>query len=264
MQKRGRGMKLGGKCCKLALPIYQKWAFQSFEAHILVDLASLVYKRYWCDELSKIGCCVWNPSATWYPGNSYMTRSISCACYTPVYYAKMTPLAVGHPNVQTNFLCGGIPMQCGSRNLWKIPVDQVIEEMVNKDTQTLSCTKGFSLKTAALGRCYITAEHRSTSLRQLREMLHHPSPNFIHADHHVPRIWKDHAEQGLEYSGTWMDKSHEWGSVISSEHQVPADIVQDINKAHKVGENAYQDFNKNHLETDPPVETFHGKLTRQR
>ena len=49
-------------------------------------------------------------------------------------------------------------------------MDQTIEETVNKDTQTPGGTKGFSLKPAALSRYYLTAEHRSTCLKQLRDL----------------------------------------------------------------------------------------------
>lgn len=48
----------------------------------------------------------------------------------------------------------------------RIPVDQTIEETVNKETQTPGGTKGFSLKPAALNRYYLIAAYRSTCLKK--------------------------------------------------------------------------------------------------
>lgn len=41
------------------------------------------------------------------------------------------------------------------------PVDQTIEETINKDTQTAGGTRGFSLNPGALQRYYMTAEFRA-------------------------------------------------------------------------------------------------------
>ena len=62
-------------------------------------------------------------------------------------------------------------VQIGKHNPFgRIPVDQTIKETVNKDTQTALGMKGFSLKPAALSRHYLTAEQRTTCLKQIREI----------------------------------------------------------------------------------------------
>ena len=67
-----------------------------------------------------------------------------------------------HPTVHEYLKEGGFSVQLGSKNPFgRIPVDQAIEETVNKDTQTAGGTKGFSLKPAALQRYYLTAEYRT-------------------------------------------------------------------------------------------------------
>ena len=60
---------------------------------------------------------------------------------------------------------GGFSVQPGFLNaFWKIPIDQTIEETVNKDTQTPGGMKGFSLKAGSISKFYLTAEYRSSSL----------------------------------------------------------------------------------------------------
>lgn len=51
------------------------------------------------------------------------------------YYAQMTRLATDHPDVHLQFHNGGFSVQFGSQNP-KIPVDQAVEETVNKDTDS--------------------------------------------------------------------------------------------------------------------------------
>lgn len=61
---------------------------------------------------------------------------------------------------------GRFSVQLGSANPFgHIPVDQAIEETVNKDTQTAGGTKGFSLKSGVVTRYYLTAEYRRMYLR---------------------------------------------------------------------------------------------------
>ena len=70
--------------------------------------------------------------------------------------------AINRPDVHLQLKNGGFSVPLGRQNPFgNIPVDQTIEETVNKDTQTPGGTKGFSLKPAALSRYYLTAEYRS-------------------------------------------------------------------------------------------------------
>uniref|UniRef100_UPI00358E7DDF uncharacterized protein n=1 Tax=Myxine glutinosa TaxID=7769 RepID=UPI00358E7DDF len=91
---------------------------------------------------------------------------------------------------------GGFSVQIGCKNPFGwIPVDQTIEETVNKDTQTPGGTKGFSLKPGAVARYYLTSEYRSTYMRQLRDMVHvGQHDNFSHPDLQMPRIRRDEAD----------------------------------------------------------------------
>ncbi|KAJ8372588.1 hypothetical protein AAFF_G00280950 [Aldrovandia affinis] len=56
----------------------------------------------------------------------------------------MSRLPIDHPEVHQQFMHGGFSVQLGSQNPYgRIPVDQTIEETVNRDTQTAGGTKGF-------------------------------------------------------------------------------------------------------------------------
>ena len=61
---------------------------------------------------------------------------------------------------------GGFLCQIGSKNTFdRIPVDQTVEETINKDTRTDGGTKGFSSKTNAVANNYITANDRVNYVR---------------------------------------------------------------------------------------------------
>ena len=54
---------------------------------------------------------------------------------------------------------GCFSVQLGDSNPFgRIPIDQTIEETVNKDTQTPGGTKGFSLKPGAVAKYYMNTE----------------------------------------------------------------------------------------------------------
>ena len=74
-------------------------------------------------------------------------------------------------------------MQMSSSNLFgKAPVDQAIEEAVNKDTKTAGGTKEFSLRPGAVAKFYLTSEYRSTFLNQLRSYVGQDRSKLSHTD----------------------------------------------------------------------------------
>ena len=71
----------------------------------------------------------------------------------------MSRLPIDLPEVHQQFMQGGVSVQFGSQNPFgRIPVDQTIDETVNRDTQTAGGTEGFSLKQAAGERYFLTSE----------------------------------------------------------------------------------------------------------
>jgi len=71
---------------------------------------------------------------------------LNYARYPAIYYAQMSRLHNDHPDVHDHFMDGGFSAQLGCSNPFgKIPVDQTIEETVNKDTQTPGVPRGLVL-----------------------------------------------------------------------------------------------------------------------
>lgn len=151
------------------------------------------------------------------------------AKYLSVYYSQMTKLQETHPRIHQHMLWGGFSVQLSEHNPFgRIPVDQALEETVNRDTQTagnytcslmmdihcyifnqisklLICiqllnnqiwfiaggTRGFSLNPGAVSRYYITSEYRSACLKQLRRMTNIRSIGLHHHDLTTSRIKTD-------------------------------------------------------------------------
>lgn len=89
---------------------------------------------------------------------------LNYACFLPYYFATMSRLPIYHPEVYQLFMQGGFSVQLGGENPFgRIPVDQTIEETVNRDTQTAGGTKGYSLKWASVDRYNLSSEYRSMS-----------------------------------------------------------------------------------------------------
>ena len=90
----------------------------------------------------------------------------------PVYYAEMTRSPENYPSVYEHFQDGGCSVQIGDHNPFgRIPVDETIEETVNKDTQIGGGNKGFSLKPGAISKYFLIAEYISTCLKNLCDMI---------------------------------------------------------------------------------------------
>ena len=106
-----------------------------------------------------------------------------CFSYDRMNYARYLPFPSTMPiyvqswhrppsGVYAHFMQGGFSVQLGGINPFgKIPVDQTIEETINKDTQTPGGTKGFNLKHDAVQKYYLNAEYSIICLRQLREVV---------------------------------------------------------------------------------------------
>lgn len=193
---------------------------------------------------------------------------VNYARYLSYYLAQMSQLPITHPDVHAEFMAGKFSVQLGSVNPFgRIPVDQTIEETVNKDTQTAGGTKGFSLKPGAVRKYYITQEYRSQYLRQLREMTGGSSSKLTHPDLQTERQKKD--ERDVEALTDMMENS--WLNPMSPEEEdllslstgtvAPPEVSRDLLRAHAVGEAAYQEF-KARLDEDQHEE-FYGKLKKQ-
>lgn len=196
---------------------------------------------------------------------------VNYARFLTYYYAMMSRLPIEHPEVHEHFMQGGFSVQIGSKNPFgRIPVDQTIEETINKDTQTPGGTKGFSLKGGTVARYYLTSEYRSRYLRQLRAMVGQQYTDFSHPDLQIPRIRRDEADvqsfvQVMETS--WLNPfnpEQEELVSLSTALAAPAEVAKDLLEAYRIGENTYQAFKEERLETDTPTTQFHDKMTKKK
>ena len=194
---------------------------------------------------------------------------INYAWFLPYYYATMTRLHIDHPEVYAEFMKGGFSVQIGSKNPFgQIPVDQTIEETVNKDTQTSGGTKGFSLKGGAIKRYSINAEFRSQYVRHLREMVGQGRSKFSHPDLQSARIKKDANQVAtlvdiLERN--WInpfDTDQTEFINLASGKVAPPNVVKNLLQAEMMGEAAYDTFRTKCIEGNMSQVCFHERLPK--
>ena len=125
----------------------------------------------------------------------FAADKINYARYLQVYFLQMAFLESTSQELHNYFLNGGYSVQLGESNPFgRLPMDQTLEETVNKDTQTSGGTKGFSLKPSAVSRYYLTAEHRAEALRRLRDLIAVQKQRFGHSDLQTSRIKRDESD----------------------------------------------------------------------
>ena len=170
------------------------------------------------------------------------------ARYLPIYLHDMKVLPIEHPKLHQYFVQGGFSAQIGNDNTFgRIPIDQTIEETVNKDTQTPGGTKGFSLQPNAIYKHYMTAEYRSASLHNLRKMTDSLNSTNKHKDLCSSRISKDEKDVNaiVDLVGpVWTNPfSHpsELAS-LSTGKGLPPSFKDDVLNAENKGKEAYQAF----------------------
>ena len=131
------------------------------------------------------------------------------ARYLPWYLLQMINLPTTHPELHKYLKEAGFSTQIGDDNPFGcIPMDQTINETVNKDTQTPGGTNGFSTKKSAVSRYYITADYRASCVRQLRYMVNSQRKCVRPPDLNMPRITKDEKDvKSLRemFEGIWLN-----------------------------------------------------------
>ena len=176
----------------------------------------------------------------------------------------MSNLHLEHPEIHEAFLDGDVSIQISGENPFgHIPMDQTTEVTVNKDTQTPQGTR-FSLKSGAVKSYYITAEHRSAFLGQLKDMVQGGKSDYHHAE--LQRSWVQKDEEAVSavtsLLESWVDPFAENQDLISisTASKVPQEIASDLKNAFEIGEKCYVTFKEERLETDPPKKRFHDQM----
>ena len=162
-----------------------------------------------------------------------------------MYYSEMTRLVSDYPSVHKHLSEGGFSVQMGINPFGKLPVDQTLEETVNKDTQCPGGTKGFSLNAGATAKYYLTAEYRSAALGPLRSLINNNNTRIRHADLDEARIKRDE-EDVTSICGIlemqWTNPMSRDPSDLSTGKAPPNDRVKDLLGALVKGETAYRQF----------------------
>ena len=169
------------------------------------------------------------------------------ARYLPYYVQSMKELQTSKSEIW-EYLCNrGFSVQMSSSNSFgRIPLDQTIEETANKDTQTSGGTKGFSLKTTAVSRYYITADFRRSCVRQLRQSIHPTMGQGGHPDPKSGRIRRDekdvHTIWDL-FQTVWKNpfEDDELCNLATAVEASPA-VREDLLRAYHKGIEAYNTF----------------------
>ena len=198
--------------------------------------------------------------------------NLNYARYLSIYFAQMSRLELEHPDVFKEFVRGSFSVQLSDTNTFsRIPVDQTIEETINKDTKTPGGIKGFSVNYGAVKRHYLTADTRSSCLNQLRLLSKMSTACISHPDLTRSRISKDEAdvkEITEILTSSWIDPFDGTKTElvnIASGVLATEKISNDLLAAEELGEKAYQKFKRERLEVEHGTTghvKFHNPLNR--
>ena len=90
--------------------------------------------------------------------------------YLPVYLLHMQNIPDTHPQTHTYLSSGGFCVQRGNHSFSRLPVDQTIEQTLNRDTKTKGGLVGFSINKAAVERWMLNAHERAAMSQKCREL----------------------------------------------------------------------------------------------
>ena len=144
---------------------------------------------------------------------------LNYAWYLPAYNPQMINLLIDHPQVYQNFSNGGDSVLLADDNPFgRIQVDQATYVTVNKDTQTVGGTTTYCQKGGVVKRYYLSAEHRSAFLGQLRDITQVNPSAIHHSELQKPRIDRDDWDVAdvVELIDNWTNSFEEANTLSSS------------------------------------------------
>ena len=195
--------------------------------------------------------------------------NLNYAGYLSAYLHEMSHFPEEHPHTLEYLRSGGFSVQMSEDNpLGRIPVDQMCEETVNKDTQTSGGTKCFSLRPNAVSKFYLVAEYRSTFLRQLKDILHISRSSSQHKDLQPTRITRGESDVKsiiLILQNTWLNPFNpdiQDFVCLSTGKVATPDVEHNLLQAKDIGEMAYKAFRGKRLQSNPPKVKFHDAIKK--
>ena len=185
--------------------------------------------------------------------------------YLPLYWWDMHQLHITHPEVNTQMQLGEFAVQRTSQKPFsQLPVDQTIEQTVNRDSKTPGGIVGFSLNKAATQRWIITAHERAAMTNSCRELAGITSSDTSHKEGSQERTKKDEAcvQHVVSYLEDHVNPFEESDCLIHLTSGVIAsqDVTYDLLGAEKMGLTALEYFVEKRLNSN--AEEFHATLKR--
>jgi hypothetical protein len=91
--------------------------------------------------------------------------------YLPIYWCDMMSLKDNHPSAYEAFKAGDFVAQRSTGNAFsQVPIDQTIEQTINRDTKSKGGIIGFSVNKGAVQRWLLTSHERAAITQACREM----------------------------------------------------------------------------------------------
>ena len=169
--------------------------------------------------------------------------------YLTLYWCEMTALPETHRDAHDEFLKDEFCVQCSASAFRQIPVDQPIEQTVNRDSKTKGGIICFSQKPGAVQKWIINAHQRAEISRNCLDMAGlGENTERLHKDCGKNRVKKDEAsvQAVLETMRTGTNpfaaEDHVNLCNISSGVVVTDDIAADLLHAYAIGERHFIQF----------------------
>ena len=188
------------------------------------------------------------------------------ARYLPVYLAHMVLLPETHPEAHALLENGDFGVQrTTSHGFSQMPVDQTIEQTLNRSTKTKGGIVGFSLRKGAVQRWMITAHSRAAFVDKCRKMStgEDEDQRRLHKETGSARMKRDEEDvkKVIEVISNWRNpfQPSEVLSSISLGYVTSESIKQDLLQAKEKGATALTAFVEERIITNSTgiFETLH-------
>ena len=181
---------------------------------------------------------------------------INYARYLPVYLVTMTTLPDTHPEAYHLLADGDFGVRRStSHGFSQLPVDQTIEQTLNRSTKTKGGIVGFSLRKGAVQRWMLTAHSRAALADKCREMVSmERDQDQVHKEIARTCMQRDEADvkKVMDVVQNWYDPFEPSEELVSLGSGYVADesLKRDLLDAKEKGSKALVSFITDRLLTD--------------
>lgn len=185
----------------------------------------------------------------------YAYDHINYARYLPIYLVDMMSLEESHPEAHTMLANGEFGVQRTTHHGFsQVPVDQTIEQTLNRSTKTKEGIVGFSLKKSAVQRWMLTAHSRAAFIDSCTRMTDSSQGRSqYHKENGSSRMKRDEddVKKIIEVIEGWINPFEASELIVLSSGRVADENVkQDLLTAKEKGRQAFQTFVNERLVTN--------------